>query len=106
MKPQRNVEDLAARLTSAASKPVPLPEAPVAIPAAAPVAATEIPTPPAREVSKKPKPAAKPQTVQVTLRPSKALLQRYTLAAADRTRKEGKVISAQQVMLECLERGP
>ena len=33
------------------------------------------------------------------------LLNRYTIAAADRTRKEGKVISAQEIMIEVLERG-
>jgi hypothetical protein len=45
-------------------------------------------------------------TKGITLRPSKKLLNRYTLAAADRTRKEGRVISAQEIMLEQLERGP
>ena len=39
------------------------------------------------------------------MRPSKSLLQRYTLAAADRTRKAGRVISAQEIMLERLEDG-
>ena len=101
MKAPRNVDDLAARLSDAASKPVPLPVAP-----APPVAPAETAAAPAapREAPKKAKPVT--ATVQVTLRPSKTLLQRYTMAAADRTRKEGKVISAQQVMLECLERGP
>jgi hypothetical protein len=43
--------------------------------------------------------------VGITLRPDRALLLRYTNEAANRTRAEGKVISAQQVMLEVLERG-
>jgi len=45
-------------------------------------------------------------TKGITLRPTKELLNRYTLAAADRTRTEGRVISAQEIMLEQLERGP
>ena len=45
-------------------------------------------------------------TVQIALRPTRELLKRYVLSAAERTRKEGKVISAQQIMLEVLEKGP
>jgi hypothetical protein len=43
-------------------------------------------------------------TVGITLRPGAKLLNRYTLAAADRTREQGRVVSAQQIMLEVLER--
>ena len=60
-------------------------------------------------VAPAPKPARQPKaapaaTVGITLRPGARLLNRYTLAAADRTREEGRVISAQQIMLEVLER--
>jgi len=44
--------------------------------------------------------------VPITLRPPKALLERYTYAAADRSREIGRVVSAQEIMLEQLERGP
>lgn len=45
-------------------------------------------------------------TVAVTLRPPKALLQRYVHAAAERTQQAGRVVSAQEVMLDQLARGP
>jgi hypothetical protein len=45
-------------------------------------------------------------TKGITLRVPKALLRRYTLAAADRTRELGRVVSAQEVMLERLDGGP
>jgi hypothetical protein len=45
-------------------------------------------------------------TVGITLRPSRVLLTRYTLAAAERTRQEGRVVSAQEIMMEMLEQGP
>ncbi|MGA8028923.1 MAG: hypothetical protein WB992_17420 [Bryobacteraceae bacterium] len=38
------------------------------------------------------------------MRPHRALLSRYVLKAADGTREAGRVISAQQIMLEVLER--
>jgi len=86
-----------------AAAPLPLPEkTPVA--ANSSVAPAEKPA-----ASAQPKKSAKakiaPDTVGITLRPDRALLNRYTNAAADRTRKEGKVISAQQIMIEVLERG-
>ena len=66
----------------------------------------QLKNPPRRRCRKNPaKPKAAPDTVGITLRPDRALLNRYTIAAADRTRKEGKVISAQQIMIEVLERG-
>jgi hypothetical protein len=45
------------------------------------------------------------ETVAITLRPTRALLNRYTRAAAERTLKSGRVCSAQELMLEVLERG-
>lgn len=44
-------------------------------------------------------------TVGITLRPERDLLTRYTMAAAERTKKEGRVVSAQEIMLEVLQRG-
>jgi hypothetical protein len=55
---------------------------------------------------KAPKKKGKPVTEAVTVRMPKPLLAKYVNAAADRTRKLGKVVSAQAVMLEQLERGP
>lgn len=117
MKPPKNVADLASRLTEAASKPVPLPASPpTAAPAATPEPSAGNHSPPsaasptarpARQ-EKPPKAAqkAKLETVGITLRPTRSLLQRYTSAAADRTKREGRVVSAQEVMIEHLERGP
>jgi hypothetical protein len=103
MKPHRDANELAARLGAAANKPVPLPEA-------APILALVPSTAPkqsARESKGKAKRAkAVADTVAITLRPSAGLLNRYTLAAADRTRELGRVISAQEMMIENLEKGP
>src|SRR5690242_1551760 len=89
MKPHRDAQALAASLTAAANTPLRLPEREVS-------AAPETPAPPPQERAGKP-PERKPrrlqvvsETVPVTLRPSKELLNRYTNAAADRTKKAGK----------------
>jgi hypothetical protein len=89
MKPNRDANELAARLTSAASKPVPLPKTHTE--------ATEKKTAPRKDGNKR--------TIGISLRPSQALLNRYTLEAAKRTQETGRVISAQQIMLEVLEKG-
>jgi hypothetical protein len=44
-------------------------------------------------------------TMQLTLRPTRALYGRYVAAAADRSRQEGRMVSAQEIMLEILEKG-
>jgi hypothetical protein len=103
MKPNRDAAALAASLSSAAAAPLALPER-------VPVAANSSVAPSEKQAAPAvPKKAAKakaaPDTVGITLRPERSLLTRYTNAAADRTRKEGKVISAQQIMIEVLERG-
>jgi hypothetical protein len=105
MKPNRSADALAAALTSAAATPVPLPPraAPPANDPAPPALAIEPVEASVRRAAKKAK--APLDTVGITLRPDRALLLRYTNEAADRTRAEGKVISAQQIMLEVLERG-
>jgi hypothetical protein len=105
MKKNRDSSELAARISAAASQPagtgsVPAPvlvsPTPVAkAPAAAPA--------PARSKATKTKPA-EPDTVPITLRPSSALLSKFVLKAAERTREEGRVVSAQQIILETLER--
>jgi hypothetical protein len=103
MKPNRDAAALAASLSSAAAAPLPLPEKihVAANSSVAPAEKTAAPLPPKK--SGRAKPA--PDTTGITLRPSCELLNRYTMAAAERTFKEGKVISAQQIMIEVLERG-
>jgi len=104
MKAAKGVDDLAARLTSAAATPL---VAPIAAPA--PAVTTPAATPAKRErkaVAKKD--AGKKEatdTMQLTLRPTRALYGRYVAAAADRSRQEGRVVSAQEIMLEILEKG-
>jgi hypothetical protein len=109
MKPNRDSATLAASLRAAADAPVPLPvlsseaETPDGGPAKA---QTEQPTQPDALVRKRASRAKEATgTVQIALRPERDLLNRYVMAAAERTRREGKVISAQQIMLEVLESG-
>jgi hypothetical protein len=114
MKKNRDSSDLAARLSAAANLPAgrspAATPAPVVAPIPAPVLvastpAVKAPVPaPARSKAKKTKPS-EPDTVPITLRPSSALLSNYVLKAAERTREEGRVVSAQQIMIEVLERG-
>lgn len=113
MKPHRNASELAARLGAAANKPLPLPEPTpltwVATPAPTPVAAAapslQATPETARATPKKAKRVEEvKETVAITLRPSRTMLIRYTMAAAERTRETGRVISAQEMMLEQLER--
>ena len=89
MKRLKNVDDLAARLTTAATAPLQM--------LAAPESTQETPQP----VSRK----AKAETLGINLRPSRALYGRYVALAADRSKETGRVVSAQQIMLEVLERG-
>ncbi|EIF32264.1 hypothetical protein BCh11DRAFT_07853 [Burkholderia sp. Ch1-1] len=114
MKQPKGVDDLAARLGAAATSPL------VPAPAAAPAPAQEPATAPAparertRTATKATKAAkaagegtAKKEpadTMQLTLRPSRTLFARYVAAAADRSRQLGRVVSAQEVMLEILEK--
>jgi hypothetical protein len=111
MKQQRDAVALAASLQAAASKPLPLPEhnqeTNQATTSAAPAPRAE-PAPRAHAPLRKKTTNTRlaPDTVGITLRPERELHKRYVLAAAERTRKEGKVISAQQIMLEVLATGP
>src|ERR1700759_4156575 len=108
MKPHRDAAALAASLSRAATAPLPLPTMPPEAPA---VPANTSIAPEEKKIAAAPAPrkAAKQKivldTVQVTLRPRRELLERYVIAAADRTRDEKKPISPQQIMLEVLEKG-
>jgi hypothetical protein len=104
MKPNRDASELAARLSTAASKPPALPAPPVAQEEEVPVARTITPAPRRQPAASKGRPAT--DTVGISLRPARTLLQRYTIAAAERTRATGRVVSAQEIMLEQLEQGP
>ncbi|GLX91896.1 hypothetical protein Pfra02_44640 [Pseudomonas fragi] len=83
MKPSKGVTDLAATLSAAASAPL--------------VANT------AAKAAKNP--AGEGGTMQMTLRPSRSLYALYIDQAAERSKKEGRSVSVQEVMLEVLERG-
>ena len=95
MKKNRDSSDLAARIAAAASQPAGRGSVPKPPPAAAPA--------PMPSKPKKTKPA-EPDTVPITLRPSSALLNKFVIKASERTREEGRVVSAQQIMIEALER--
>jgi len=83
MKASSKVDDLAARLAAASTAP--------------------LVSPPQVETRA---PKAKPQggTVQVTLRPSRDLLATYVGKAADRSKEEGRTVTAQEIMIEVLAR--
>lgn len=107
MKKNPNSSDLAAKLAAAASQPagasaVP---APVLVSPALPAKArvSEPDQAPTRAKGTKASPK-EPDTVPITLRPSSQLLNKFVLKAAERTREEGRVVSAQQIMIEALER--
>jgi hypothetical protein len=105
MKKNRDSSDLAARISAAASQPAgtgSMP-APVLASPASPTKSQVAPGVPTRSKAKKALPKEL-DTVPITLRPSSALLSKFVLKAAERTREEGRVISAQQIMIEALER--
>lgn len=106
MKPNRDASALAARLGAAANTPIPLPE-PRPVPALVQtVVTTEAPPArPKREGGTKAKRSKSAETRPITLRPAPELLNKYVLAAAERTRETGRVVSAQEIMLAVLERG-
>lgn len=88
MKKSKNVEDLAASLAVAASTPLVAP-------------AQSAPAAPAQARRR----SASGETQQMTLRPRTSLIARYVDMAADRSKQLGRTVTAQQVMLEVLERG-
>lgn len=119
MKKNRDADALAARLAAAANQPPVLIAFPRPSPpeSEAPLPETQVPAEPAaaeprpnRARRARPNRAgpAEPEedTVAISLRPRREVLRRYVLAASERTRETGRVVSAQQIMLEMLERGP
>ena len=86
MKPAKGLTDLAASLTAAASAPL---VPPVAV--AAPKTAK--------------KTVAEGGNMQMTLRPARTLYALYVDRAAERSKAEGRTVSAQEIMLEVLEQG-
>ncbi len=104
MKKNRDSSDLAARIAAAARQPAGANSAPAPVLVSpAPPAKEPVAEPAARSKLKKAKPK-EPDTVPITLRPTSALLNKFVLKASERTREEGRVVSAQQIMLEALER--
>ncbi len=107
MKPNRDASALAARLGAAANTPIPLPEPRPAPPLVQTIVTSEAaPAKPTREGGTKAKSSKPAETRPITLRPAPALLNKYVLAAAERTRETGRVVSAQEMMIAVLERGP
>jgi hypothetical protein len=107
MKKNRDADELAARIAAAANQPAAMVASPPKVaPAPETTAKADQATP--SKPRRKPEKARLPDgdTVGMSLRPHRALLSRYVLKAADRTREAGRVISAQEIMLEVLERGP
>jgi hypothetical protein len=105
MKKSRDASELAARIAAAANKPagassVPSPVAAPSTPTVATKPETALPVTRSKAKAK----AKQPDTVPITLRPTNGLLNKYVLRASERTREEGRVVSAQQIMLETLER--
>lgn len=105
MKKNRDSSELAARITAAAKQPagtVTVPAPVLVSPAQASRPEVSEPATPKRTRQKKAKPET--DTMPITLRPSSALWNKFVLKSAERTREEGRVVSAQHIMLEALER--
>lgn len=111
MKQHRDAAALAASLQTAANTPLPLPtnnqEREAASASEPPVASSSrrSATTQTRADDKRAKNEAALDTVGMTIRPRRQVHNRYVLAAAERTRKVGRVVSAQEIMLEVLEAG-
>jgi hypothetical protein len=121
MKKHLQAGALASRLTQAANTPVapvvPLNPPQIAEPEAQAAPQTESDSPPeavatVEHVKSRRRRRAQSEsedaddTVPISLRPHRKLLTRYVAAAAARMLETGRPISAQQIMLEVLERGP
>lgn len=122
MKKHPQADALAARLTDAANKPpaiVPFVAARSAKPESATAMETvepeshSVPTGESKRRRRRKARASaqsadesEDDTVPISLRPRRELLMRYVIAASERTRATGRVISAQQIMLEQLDGGP
>jgi len=107
MKKNPNASDLAARLSAAAQQPAGMSAVPASTitvreqPAKAAAGDTTVEPLKAKKTKVK---AKEPQTVPITLRPDTNLWNKFVIKASERTREEGRVVSAQQIMLETLER--
>ena len=102
MKPNRDAAALAASLSIAANTPLQLPQQQT-VRATSPVQPVEQVR--RREPARRAKSTNPGVTAQITLRPERTLLDHYTFQAAERTKIERRVVSAQEIMLEVLERG-
>jgi hypothetical protein len=108
MKQHRDSSALAARLSAAAVTPVPLPSAaePQDNDRPADIGVQATAKPKRGGATKAPANKNAPAVSRpITLRPAPELLNRYVLEAAERTRQSGRVVSAQEVMIDILERG-
>jgi hypothetical protein len=105
MKKNRDASELAARIAAAAKQPAGMSSVPMS-PQTAPEPPAKAAIARAAAEPEKPKKARvkEPQTVPITLRPDSALWNKFVLKASERTREEGRVVSAQQIILEALER--
>jgi hypothetical protein len=105
MKKNRDADELAARIAATANQPTAIVANP---PKVAPELemTTESGQTASSKAKRKPRKAKLPDgdPVGISLRPHRTLLSRYVLKAADRTGETGRVISAQEIMLEVLER--
>ncbi len=108
MKPNHGAAALAAALTNAAVAPLQMPERKLsgAAQAEEPEAVSSDALPSPQRSRRAPKMKELADTMQMTLRPRKELVESYVCAAAERSKREGRMISAQQIMLEVLESGP
>jgi len=106
MKKHRDADELAARIAASAGQPAGM-RSQVASTAVGPELTGSLPDTRSPRPRKERKETKLPETdtVPISIRPDRALLNKYVLKAADRTREAGRVISAQQIMLEVLERG-
>ena len=105
MKKSRDASELAARIAAAANKPAGAGSIPPVATPTTPTVATKLETvPPVKRPKAKATKTQQPDTVPITLRPTNSLLNKFVLKASERTREEGRVVSAQQIMLEALER--
>ena len=106
MKKNQGSSELAAKIAAAANQPAGRSSLPAPTLITPQTVATK-PVSAAEAAPSKPKKAKRkePDTVPITLRPTSALLSKFVLKASERTREEGRVVSAQQIMLETLERG-
>lgn len=108
MKPNHGAVALAAALTNAASAPLQTPERKLngAEVAEQPEAVSSDALPLPQRSRRAPKMKELADTVQMTLRPRREVVESYVCEAAERSKREGRMISAQQIMLEVLETGP